>query len=134
MTVCLFSCSEKQVTDAEVQKFINSKTNLILVSDSINAKKILDPYYKNTISYLSENGMDKRKYYLIENSITVSEDIKNIHIPLRHFESFREEIRVHKENSNSKAQITITGNLSGKDGYLVINGSSNEVIGFKLYQ
>jgi hypothetical protein len=139
LSVIAFSCtqvkeSKDEITKLEIKAYIDRLGKFTAIIDSANANKILDPYYHKVISFMSEHNMAHDKYYLKDYSIELSNDHKSILIPLRHYDGFKKELELQKVNSSSEMKTTISGNLSGKDGTLEIDLTSNEIIGFKLWQ
>ena len=118
--------------------YIKAKKTFVPLLDTANHPISIKPYYKPILSYLLK---DASNCYISTKGIEETSDLLSISV--YHYKGFERKKRLEDEdkeaNKNKRAgepmQVSVlAGNVSGKDGTLVIDKKTKEVIRFLLWQ
>ncbi len=118
--------------------YIKAKKAFVPLLDTANYPVSIKPYYKPILSRFLN---DATNFYISTKGIEETSDLLSILV--YHYRGFEREKRFEDEdreaNKDKKAgepiqQSGLTGNASGKDGTLVIDKKTKEVIRFLLWQ
>lgn len=134
------SCNEKMepsiTFEPEVRSYIDSFGIYIRLTDRHKASKILEKEYDKVVAYMDDNNLNKENYFLLDGEFALSKDLNYIMIPIRHYESLKIEMKKARDMKPliQKQIISKSGNLSGKDGYLILKLKSNKIDRFQLWE
>lgn len=138
--ICLAGCSlsnqDPTITfDPKVQQYIAKQNTYIRLTDKQKAMTILEDEYEKVLSFMEENDLNKDNYFLVDGEFSTSTDFKYITIPIRHYNSLKMEMErgIQVKRIPGQRSIPKIGNLSGRDGYLLLNLATNEIDGFQLW-
>jgi len=118
--------------------YIKAKKTFVPLLDTANHPISIKPYYKPILSYLLK---DASNCYISTKGIEETSDLLSISV--YHYKGFERKKRLEDEdkeaNKNKRAgepmQVSVlAGNVSGKDGTLVIDKKTKAVIRFLLWQ
>ncbi len=118
--------------------YIKAKKTFVPLLDTANHPVSIKPYYKPIFSRLLK---DASSFYISTKGIEETSDLLSISV--YHYKGFERKKRLEDEdreaNKSKKAgepmQMSgLAGNASGKDGTLVIDKKTKEVIRFLLWQ
>ncbi|MES2558078.1 MAG: hypothetical protein V4604_18115 [Bacteroidota bacterium] len=121
--------------DPKVQQYIKEQNQYIRLTDKQKAVTSIDSHYDEMLSYMEKNKLNKYNYFLLDGAFTISRDGKYLMIPIRHYTSLKLEMKkgIDMKPFHEKLGVANCGNLSGKDGYLLIHIRRNKVEGFELW-
>lgn len=122
--------------DHKVKNYIDSFGVYIRMNDRQKTHKILGKDHAKILDYMKENGMNKDNYFILDGELALSKDLNYIMIPLRHYESLKKEMEKGRDMKSAIEQQKVSelGNLSGKDGYLILDIKKNKIDRFQLWE
>ena len=92
----------------------------IAISDSLEARPILDPSYDEIIEFMVEHKMDANTHFIIER-VELSEDLKKIIVPTVGVDDFSE---LHKR------RFILKKGFSSSSGVFIIDVETDQVLEF----
>jgi len=119
-----------------VLKYIQQQGVYVPLTDSSSSKKLLVDSYNEILEYMRKHNLNVNNYFLLDGEFTVSQDANYMMIPLRHYSSLKLEMEKGNDMSEviKEQKVSKNGNLSGKDGFIIIKYPTNEVTTFQLWQ
>ena len=135
----LVGCNQKMESsitfEPKVRSYIDSFGIYIRVTDKHKASQILEKEYDKVVAYMDKNNLNKENYFFLDGEFSLSKDLNYIMIPIRHYESLKLEMKKGRDMKPliEKQIVAKSGNLSGKDGYLILDIKKNTIDRFQLW-
>lgn len=119
--VSFTACLEKRMPVSQDDATSKKELGYIAISDSVNARPILDPSYDEIIEFMVAHKMDVNTHFIIER-VQLSEDLTKMLIPTVGVDDFSE---------STKRKFILDENLSHSSGVFVIDVETDEVFEFQ---
>jgi hypothetical protein len=126
--------SEKTIKkDADIMTQIREAGVYVPMDNEAKLTPLLEKSTKNVIAFMDRRHMNRSNYFLVDGEYLLSDDLKYMMIPIRHYNSIaydyqrgRDMDAIIKNHALSKQ-----GNSDKTDGYLLLNNKTNQVDGFQ---